>query len=197
MTTARALIRQRSALGGSIAEIVSNVNRQLALDVTESGSFMTLFYLTADLVTQRLHWVRAGHEPAIFYNPAGNKFEELGGSGIVLGVDGAYRFEENEKVSLAKGQIILVGTDGIWEARNSTGEMLGKEKVCEIIRQYASAGAAEILNAVVDLQQAFLNGVQASDDVTLVVIKIGEIRQNPGGIIEESKSGFQLRPYRY
>jgi sigma-B regulation protein RsbU (phosphoserine phosphatase) len=174
MTTARALIRQRSALGGTIAEIVSDVNRQLALDVAESGSFMTLFYLTVNLANQSLHWVRAGHQPAIFYDPAGNNFEELVGLGSALGVDGAYRFEENEKLSLAKGQIILVGTDGIWEACNSKGEMLGKETVCEIIRQYASAGAIEILNAIVDFQRRFLNGVQAEDDVTLVVVKIDE-----------------------
>jgi sigma-B regulation protein RsbU (phosphoserine phosphatase) len=75
---------------------------------------------------------------------------------------------------LAKDQIILVGTDGIWEARNSKGEMLGKKTVCEIVRQYASAGAAEILNAIVDFQQRFMNGVQAADDVTLVIIKIAE-----------------------
>jgi sigma-B regulation protein RsbU (phosphoserine phosphatase) len=174
MTTARALIRQRSALGGTIAEIVTDVNRQLALDVAESGSFMTLFYLTVNLANQSLHWVRAGHQPAIFYDPASNNLEELGGLGSALGVDGAYRFEENAKLSLAKGQIILVGTDGIWEARNSKGEMLGKETVCEIIRQYASAGATEILNAVVDFQQRFLNGVQPEDDVTLVVVKIDE-----------------------
>ena len=174
MTTARALIRQRSALGGTIAEIVSDVNRQLVLDVAESGSFMTLFYLTADLVNQRVNWVRAGHEPAIFYDPASNKFEELRGKGPVLGVDGAYRFDQNEKVGLAKGQIILVGTDGIWEPHNSKGEMLGKETVCKIIRQYASAGATEILNAIVDFRQRFLNGAQAEDDATLVVIKIDE-----------------------
>ena len=174
MTTARALIRQRSALGGTIAEIVSDVNRQLASDVAESGSFMVLFYLTVDLVNQRLNWVRAGHEPAIFYDPASNNFEELCGSGQALGVNGAYRFEENEKLSLAKGQIILVGTDGIWEAHNSKGEMLGKETVCEIIRQYASGSATEILNAIVDFQQRFLNGVPAEDDATLVVIKIYE-----------------------
>jgi len=52
--------------------------------------------------------------------------------------------------------------------------MLGKETVCEIIRQYASAASTEILNAIVDFQQRFLNGVQAEDDATLVVIKINE-----------------------
>jgi serine phosphatase RsbU (regulator of sigma subunit) len=50
--------------------------------------------------------------------------------------------------------------------------MLGKDSVCEIIRHNASAGANEILNAIVGVQQRFLNGIQPEDDVTLVVIKI-------------------------
>ena len=48
MATARAFLRQRSGLPGSISRIVSDVNCQLTRDVAESGGFMTLFYLTID-----------------------------------------------------------------------------------------------------------------------------------------------------
>jgi hypothetical protein len=44
LATARAFLRQRSALSGSIAKVVSDVNRQLTGDVKETGRFMTLFY---------------------------------------------------------------------------------------------------------------------------------------------------------
>ena len=172
MTTARALIRQRTAMDGTIADIVSDVNRQLVLDVDESCSFMTLLYITVDSANRSLNWVRAGHEPAIFYDPSNDAFEELVGSGSALGMNGASRFEENEKAGLKRGQIVVVGTDGIWETHNSSGEMLGKDAVCEIIRHHASAGANEILNAIIDFQQCFLNGIPPEDDVTLVVIKI-------------------------
>jgi sigma-B regulation protein RsbU (phosphoserine phosphatase) len=69
MATARALIRQRSLMPGSIGEVVSDVNRQLSRDVLETGSFMTLFYLDVDARNNRLAWVRAGHDPALIYNP--------------------------------------------------------------------------------------------------------------------------------
>ena len=40
MATARAFIRQRSALAGNIAQVVSDVNRQLTQDVEETGRFI-------------------------------------------------------------------------------------------------------------------------------------------------------------
>jgi sigma-B regulation protein RsbU (phosphoserine phosphatase) len=86
MATARAFLRQRSDLPGSIARIVSDVNRQLARDVEESGGFMTLFYLVLNAKKHRLSWVRAGHDPAILYDPVADAFEELHGAGVALGV---------------------------------------------------------------------------------------------------------------
>jgi sigma-B regulation protein RsbU (phosphoserine phosphatase) len=86
MATARAFLRQRSDLPGSISRIVSDVNRQLARDVEESGGFMTLFYLVLNAKKHRLSWVRAGHDPAILYDPVADAFEELHGAGVALGV---------------------------------------------------------------------------------------------------------------
>lgn len=80
MTTARALIRKNATLSDSIANIISDVNQQLWLDVKESGRFMTLFYSVIDGQNKRIRWVRAGHDPAIFYAPESDTFEELKGS---------------------------------------------------------------------------------------------------------------------
>jgi sigma-B regulation protein RsbU (phosphoserine phosphatase) len=60
-------------------------------------------------------WVRAGHDPAIFYDPGTDSFEELGGSGIALGVDEEWNYKAYTKTALKNGQIIFLITDGIWE----------------------------------------------------------------------------------
>jgi sigma-B regulation protein RsbU (phosphoserine phosphatase) len=60
MATARAFLRQRSGLPGSISQIVSDVNRHLTRDVEESGGFMTLFNLTINAKSRSLSWVRPG-----------------------------------------------------------------------------------------------------------------------------------------
>ena len=174
MTTARALIRSRAFQPGTISQVVTEVNRHLTLDVSGTGRFMTLFYLTIDPANQSLQWVRAGHDPAIFYDPVTDTFEELRGSGMALGVDEDWQFEENEKTGLAEGQIILLGTDGIWEAHNQKGGMFGKDPIYNIIRQNAAASASEILNAIIDALNRFRKDLEPEDDVTLVIIKIDE-----------------------
>jgi sigma-B regulation protein RsbU (phosphoserine phosphatase) len=87
MAAVRSSLRQRSSLPGSAAEILSDVNRQLVGDVEDSGQFVTMFYMTIDPIKKHLQYVRAGHDPAIFYDPDTDAFEELGGTGMALGVD--------------------------------------------------------------------------------------------------------------
>jgi sigma-B regulation protein RsbU (phosphoserine phosphatase) len=172
MATGRAFLRQRSSLPGNHAEIVSDVNRQMTRDFGESGSFMTLFYLTINTSDMRLYWVRAGHDPAILYDPATDTFEELRGAGTALGVDINGRYEQFQKTGLKAGQIIVLGSDGLWEARNPKGEMFGKEPVHQIIRQNPGAMAREILTSSFNAFNVFLGDRAPEDDVTLVVVKI-------------------------
>ena len=171
MATVRSSLRQRVSLPGSTAEIVSDVNRQLVKDVEDSGQFMTMFFLALDPATRRLEWVRAGHDPGIAYDPGSDAFSELGGSGIALGVDAGWIYEDNLKTNFSNGQIIFLSTDGIWEARNKKGEMFGKEPILKVIRQNASSDAIQIIDAVFDMLNKFIGGVKIEDDITSVVIK--------------------------
>ncbi|MCP4630860.1 MAG: SpoIIE family protein phosphatase [bacterium] len=172
MATARAFIRQRSTRSGSIAAVVSDVNRQLTRDVEETGRFMTLFYLLIDQAGRNLQWVRAGHDPALCYDPATDRFDELRGAGIALGVDDGWQYIANEKSGLKKGQIILLSTDGIWETRNPAGDMFGKAPIHRIIRQMPGATAGDIVAAIITDLENFRQHGQPADDITLVVIKI-------------------------
>ncbi len=172
MATARASLRQRSALPGTLADIVSDVNRQMAIDFEETGGFITLFYLSINTHTAGLCWVRAGHDPAIFYDPKTDSFEDLRGDGLALGVDSDAHYRQYEKTDLKKGQIILLGSDGLWEARNPRGEMFGKAPIHQIVRKLAASSAREILTACFHKFNIFLGDRAPEDDVTLMVIKI-------------------------
>ena len=148
------------------------MNRHLTQDVLESGRFMTLFYLTIDPAKGRIDWVRAGHDPALIYDPGRDEFTELKGSGVALGVNGEFDYKENSMGGLANGQIIAVGTDGIWEAVNSQGEMFGKERFRHIIKRNARAGSSDIVSAVYNELDQFTRGRKPEDDITLVIIKV-------------------------
>jgi sigma-B regulation protein RsbU (phosphoserine phosphatase) len=175
MTTARAFLRMRASQCGSISQIVTEMNHHLTQDILDTGRFMTLFYMSVDPENKKLQWVRAGHDPAIVYDPAENKFEELNDAGLALGVDGSYAYEENFKTGLREGQIIAIGTDGIWETFNSKGKMFGKERFRDIVRENAHLGANEIIDAVYKELNTFSTGLKKKDDATLVIIKLEEI----------------------
>ena len=135
---------------------------------------MTLFYMTVDQDSRCLEWVRAGHDPGIFYDPARGLFEDLAGPGLALGVDSEWNYVTNRKEGLKEGQIIVLGTDGIWEAQNPEGEMFGKDAICRIIRDNADADANALLDDIIEALDHFRDGFHLQDDVTLIVVKIGK-----------------------
>jgi sigma-B regulation protein RsbU (phosphoserine phosphatase) len=172
MATARSALRQRAALPGDPARIVTDVNRQLVGDVRESGQFMTLFFFLFAPGTRTLQWVRAGHDPALLYDPATDRFEVLKGDGIALGLSSDYVYHAYRRSHCAAGQIIVVGTDGVWETRNAANEMFGKQRVRELVRRHARSDARRIRDEILEALGLFLGPQRAEDDITLMVAKI-------------------------
>lgn len=172
MASARAFLRMRASQAGTISDIVMEMNRHLTADMESSGRFMTLFYLTIDRTYNRVDWVRAGHDPALCYDPGLDHFEELVGPGMALGVDKDFAYQHQEFSSLKPGQIILLTTDGIVEGCNQNDEMFGKERLKQCVKRYAAESAETILNHIVGEHTRFTGGVAREDDVTIVVVKI-------------------------
>ena len=147
------------------------VNRLLCMDTFESCDFMTLFLMIIDSNKRELRWVRAGHDPAMVYDPSSGSVHELNGRGSVLGIDVDWKFQECKKSGWSEGQIIVIGTDGIWETENLHSENFGKFRLRQIIRQYSQFSAQEILNAITNALEAFRGTAPQNDDVTLVVAR--------------------------
>ena len=171
MATVRSALRQRIELPGSISQVMADVNKQLVGDFAESGQFVTLFYLVIDPSRKVIEWVRAGHDPAIYYNPAADQFIELDGFGMALGVEKDSQYEENRQNDFSRGGIIVLGTDGIWETRNERGQMFGRTALYDVIRKHSAAGAGDIMEASFEEIENFSTAGKPEDDVTLVVIK--------------------------
>ncbi|MFZ0612562.1 MAG: SpoIIE family protein phosphatase [Desulfobacterales bacterium] len=172
MASARAFLRCRMTQPGRAADIITDVNRLVSADTQESGHFMTLFYAEIDPSTKILHWVRAGHDPAFFYDPVTDAVEELRGEGVALGVDAAFTYHQSSRKGLTQGQILLVGTDGIWEARDDAGQMFGKDRLTDLMREHSSKSSSDLLQAVMAALTDFRGATRQEDDVTLVVVKL-------------------------
>jgi len=171
MATARALVMLRASMPGPTAHIINDVNKHLSLDTYDTGNFMTFFYCELNEMSHEISWVRAGHDPALIYNPDSNEFDELKGKGLALGLDYTFQYEESQRL-LRTNQVILIGTDGIWEMRNNQGEMFGKDRLKKIMRDYSSVTAKEMLAVINDTLGEFRGSAQLEDDVTVVIIKV-------------------------
>jgi sigma-B regulation protein RsbU (phosphoserine phosphatase) len=171
MTTVRALLRSRLTKEGNLAQVMTDVNRLLCIDTSETGNFVTLFIMLLDSGSREVRWVRAGHEPAIIYDPSTDLFDELLGGGIALGVDETWSFEEQQRELWSDSQIVLIGTDGIWETENPQGEMFGKQRLRHIIREHKHLASNKIIEAITSALTTFRQTAPQQDDVTMVVVK--------------------------
>ncbi|NDY58056.1 SpoIIE family protein phosphatase [Desulfovibrio sulfodismutans] len=174
MASARAFLRARLMAPGGIEEALRDVNRLLSEDLGMTGRFMTLFALEIDVTSRDIRWSRAGHDPALIYDPAADAFQELGGKGIPLGIDPGWVFCSDQMQALAAGSVVVLGTDGIWETRDPAGEMYGKDRLKNVVRTCCARTAPEIADAVMADLAAYRCGLTRRDDETVVVIKIKE-----------------------
>jgi sigma-B regulation protein RsbU (phosphoserine phosphatase) len=170
MTSVRVLLRSHAGDGTVLKPVIRAVNRHLSEDAA-AGRFVTLVYLVLEPDTREVRWINAGHGPLLLYDPAISGFEEIQAQDIPLGVNPDWGFHEHMRDKWPAGAILVIGTDGIWEAQNPEGRAFGKEGLMQVIKDKAELEAADICNEVVARLQEFADGVPQRDDVTLVVVK--------------------------
>ena len=172
MTTARAFLLHGAKYADSPADLIGDINRYLVRDSAQSGRFVSMFLMEIDPVAKTLRWVRAGHEPAIFYDPQTGECELLSGEGMVLGVDENVRFGESSRTNWSAGSVMVIGTDGIHEAVNDVNEMYGRGRLQDQIRKTHTETAETIKDSIVADLKSFQGKTPQADDITLVVVKL-------------------------
>jgi sigma-B regulation protein RsbU (phosphoserine phosphatase) len=177
MAGVRAVLRDRVGAAGSLADLMGRLNRLISAD-HKGDRFMTMHLSVIDGTTRTVRWVSAGHDPAIVFDPATGAFSEVGEGDLPLGVMDDTAYTEQAAGPFSPGQVILVGTDGVWEMPDAKGEPFGKDRLRDAIRESAAGSADDIARAVKDRLAAFRSDARQVDDVTFVVVKV-----LPGGPI--------------
>jgi len=171
MAAARSVLRSHAVRhGANLGELFETLNRHVMRDSGE-GQFMTLFYAVLDAQRRSLVWTSGGHDPALWLQQADGEIRELPNTGVPLGIVEGASYEQAGPIELNSGDIVLVGTDGIWEARDPADEMFGKDRLREIMSASADRSATQIHDAIVDAVREHRQSRPQEDDVTLVVIK--------------------------
>jgi sigma-B regulation protein RsbU (phosphoserine phosphatase) len=128
---------------------MDQLQRRGRLVVDMMGSrFVTMGLYMIDARSDVMTWASAGHDPAFVYDTAGDSFAHVDGGGVPLGIETETVYEQYRFCPVKAGQIIILGTDGIWEAANPDGDFFGKERLRECIRQNARESALDITAAM-------------------------------------------------
>lgn len=171
MATTRALLRSRIMQNGSLPRILDDVNRLICMDSKDTGSFVTFFFIRVDHGNRALTWIRAGHEPAMVYHPETDMVSELCGSGIALGLDEKWKYQENTWSGIPGKTVVLISTDGLWEVENNSGQRFGKDRLKQVLRRSCALSAKEIIQAVLAETGEFRGEASQKDDITLLALK--------------------------
>ncbi|MHC4326003.1 MAG: SpoIIE family protein phosphatase [Planctomycetota bacterium] len=159
--------------GDNLSAAITELNSHLVVN-SEPGKFMTLFYGLLDDKSRTLSWASAGHDPAIWCHTESGKFTELENTGMPLGVMEDAQFGQADPVKLCAGDVVVIGTDGIWEAQNISGQMYGKKRLTDLIILHKDKSARQIASLVVESVLEFCSDTPPADDVTLLIIKCTE-----------------------
>ena len=170
MASFRAALRARLANLAEPENGLAALNRQVA-DDTQGGRFVTFLGVYLDMTNREVRWLCAGHEAAIVLNPKKGEFKEWGGEDIPIGIDPDWSFGIHTASLPAEERIIALGTDGIWECRNTDGEMFGQKRFRAVLQNNAGKTAKEICAAVRQALSDHRGERPQDDDITLIVAK--------------------------
>ncbi|MDG5815285.1 SpoIIE family protein phosphatase [Chitinispirillales bacterium ANBcel5] len=176
MSLIRTLIRAFTEQSAeSIKDPLSAVdfaNKYIALHHhTGTGRFMyaTMFFAVVDPKTGEVIYINAGHNPPALLRANGEIKKWLDPTGPAVGISDELDFNQ-EKLTLNHGEMILLYTDGVIEARNANGEFFTKTKFSKLInRPYASA--CEIIEKVEETLSEHSEGTVPYDDITMLALR--------------------------
>ncbi|MGO8732496.1 MAG: PP2C family protein-serine/threonine phosphatase [Terriglobia bacterium] len=149
-------------------EVLNRVN-QLLYERTLLGRFVTLFLflLNPQGVGQ---FIGAGHNPAYLFRSDTGKIELLSSGNLILGAFAPISYQSSP-LHLHQGDILVVYSDGLTEARNLREEMFGEERLLEIIQQEAPSGSHAFQQKFLNAVEEFTQGMPQGDDITFLVVE--------------------------
>jgi serine phosphatase RsbU (regulator of sigma subunit) len=156
----------RAGLG--VQEAANRLNRFLC-EKTSASRFVTMFLFILDSEgTGR--YISAGHNPTYVFRAATNHIEELPSNNMIVG---AFSFATYEAapLQLNPGDMLLAYSDGLTEAENPQGEMLGEEGVKKVLLAEASSGSKQLEQKLLETIQKFTAGRSLTDDITLIIVE--------------------------
>jgi phosphoserine phosphatase RsbU/P len=171
MTEVRSVLHAKVNIENSPGKLLFKLNEILLKDLSRAELQLSMFYVSLDLDRNVLSYANAGQTRPLLFHAVDKSFEELDADGLLMGIRSGVFFEEKQ-VALVAGDILLLHTDGISDADDSSGNFFGVERLCQVVREQSCNDPDHILAEVFIKLAEFTGGKQLADDVTIAIIKI-------------------------
>ncbi len=154
------------------ADFMNRANQAL-IGCLERGSFISAAFFVIDTKTRKVCYSRAGHCPILVHKASTGNTEYLKDKGVALGmVRSDYcNYIESKEFNFEEGDLIVLYTDGINEAKNPKGEEFGYDRLREVVKGVISQSPKEIQDHLIQHLYTFTGTENIDDDYTTMIVK--------------------------
>jgi len=142
----------------------------------ERGSFISATYFVVDTEARTIYYARAGHCPVLFFKTAEGKATYLTDKGAALGMVRGKEYcnhVETKQIPYSDGDVMVLFTDGITEAKNGKGEEFGLDRLRQTIEEVVSSSPREMQEHLISQLYKYTGTEEINDDYTTMVVKFG------------------------
>lgn len=167
VASARYAIRAYAYSNPNPADVLTLANNALCSEELQETGMLTAFFAVIDRNAGRLVYANAGHELPVLLNADGT-LEELDSAGLPLAIIQDFKYTQSTH-DLNAGDMLVVMTDGITEARKSSTDLLGKDRVLRFLADIATCSAEDIASSLIAMAKSHAGGKLQDDAAALVL----------------------------
>lgn len=169
MAEAKGVIQIEASRTANLADALGRINDDLHDGFSKNNMFVTASLTRVDPASGQLRYCNAGHLPALIARTDG-QVELLSTRGVALGIVSGIGYGSVER-RLEPGDVLLLYTDGITEARDPAGELFGADRVQRFLAEHRQAPLQDLCEQLLATVREFAKGVARHDDQTVVALR--------------------------
>ncbi|MCL2627693.1 MAG: SpoIIE family protein phosphatase [Oscillospiraceae bacterium] len=169
MVKAKTLLENTAQRGKPLSEVMEIVNNQLC-EGNDECMFVTVFLGVLDITSGKFSYVNGGHDVPLLKQ--GDRFDWLPVKPALMpGFMPGTKYEQDE-ITLQKGDVLFLYTDGVTEAENPGKEQFTDKRLIDVANECDLISARELLNFTRIKVDEFVDGEEQFDDITMLALLI-------------------------
>lgn len=165
----RSMIRLKLQETNDLKEALVTVNDLFCLDTGDSGNFVTAWIAIFNSQTNAVTYCSLGHFPSYLIRQG--KAVALTTKGQALGA-GPMEPPPVETITLEKGDLLFLYTDGLVEARNDEGEMFGSQRLIKLLEDNQYKTPRELVDWLIEQVEQYAPEASQQDDLTALALRV-------------------------